>query len=126
METNLNLVAFHDKELITTSSIVAKVFGKRHADVLRSIEDIVSQLDALWLVEHERIGAFMFNPEHENMGIDERPVRPDGLAECLIQYGGALLQAVRQVARAARSWRGRGAVQRQRPEPVHDLPVHVT
>lgn len=41
METNMNLVAFHDKELITTSSIVAEVFGMRHDNVLRAIENLI-------------------------------------------------------------------------------------
>ena len=47
METNLNLVAFHDKELITTSSIVAEVFGMRHDNVLQAIENLKLGLTAL-------------------------------------------------------------------------------
>ena len=36
----MNLVAFHDKDLITTSSIVARVFGMRHDNVLQAIESL--------------------------------------------------------------------------------------
>ena len=42
-----NLVAFHDKELITTSSIVAEVFGMRHDNVLQAIENLKGGLTAL-------------------------------------------------------------------------------
>lgn len=48
MRTELmNLVAFHDKELITTSSIVAEVFGMRHDNVLQAIENLKGGLTAL-------------------------------------------------------------------------------
>ena len=43
----MNLVAFHDKELITTSSIVAEVFGMRHDNVLQAIENLKGGLTAL-------------------------------------------------------------------------------
>ena len=42
-----NLVAFQDKELITTSSIVAEVFGMRHDNVLQAIENLKGGLTAL-------------------------------------------------------------------------------
>ena len=46
METT-EIVAFHDKELITTSSIVARVFGMRHDNVLQAIENLKGGLTAL-------------------------------------------------------------------------------
>ena len=43
----MNLVAFHDKELITTTAHVAKIFGRRHWDILRIVEKIRAQSNRL-------------------------------------------------------------------------------
>lgn len=75
MRTELmNLVAFHDKELITTSSIVARVFGKRHADVLRAIEKITKQSEQL--LELERKSAFELPGYHLNFQVIPKLINP--------------------------------------------------
>ena len=57
METT-EIVAFHDKELITTSSIVAKIFGKQHGHVLREIEKIIQKCELLEN-HHSRFGVMV-------------------------------------------------------------------
>ena len=69
----MNLVAFHDKDLITTSSIVARVFGKRHDNVVRAIEDIISQLEALRLSDHLLTSEEMVELNHT--GVEEEVER---------------------------------------------------
>lgn len=69
----MKLVAFHDKDLITTSSIVARVFGKRHDNVVRAIEDIISQLEALRLSDHLLTSEEMVELNHT--GVEEEVER---------------------------------------------------
>ena len=73
METNMNLVAFHDKELITDSEIVAQVFGKNHKDVLRSIYAIIQKNEEL--NDHERRSALMV--EERLLKIEESSPQPE-------------------------------------------------
>lgn len=49
------LVIVKNNQAITTSLKVAEIFGKRHADVMRKISELLENLD----IEHKRIFAFM-------------------------------------------------------------------
>ena len=47
-----------NEQALTNSLLVAEKFGKRHADVIRAIEDLITQLPEN---EHERNFALMYN-----------------------------------------------------------------
>lgn len=41
----MNLIETHGENLFTTSLVIAKSFGRRHSDVLRAIDNLISSGD---------------------------------------------------------------------------------
>ena len=83
-----NLVNIQDNQAVTTSKQIALTFGKRHADVLRDIKNLISQVDDDFAKRN-----FAFTLENKYLGNVERPtpsyiITKDGFALLVMGYTG--------------------------------------